>query len=95
MPPLETKQSRGKLLPLLDLQKVWERGCFYRKYQTEQFADTVKLKRKRYNTHCEELALKEDVDLWQVRLQNESHTYTQACMCMFVRIDMTEFFDRG
>jgi hypothetical protein len=42
MPPLETKQSRGKLLPLLDLQKLGERGCFYRKYHTQQLADTVK-----------------------------------------------------
>jgi hypothetical protein len=31
MPPLETKQYRGKLLPPLDLQKVGEMGCFYRK----------------------------------------------------------------
>jgi hypothetical protein len=42
IPPLETKQSRGKVLPLLDLQKVGERGCFYRKYHTEQFTDNVK-----------------------------------------------------
>jgi hypothetical protein len=42
MPPLETKQYRGKLLSILDLQKVGEMGCFYRKYHTEQFTDTVK-----------------------------------------------------
>jgi hypothetical protein len=41
MHSLETKQSTGKLLPPSDLQKVGEKGGFYRKYHTAQFTDTV------------------------------------------------------
>jgi hypothetical protein len=48
----------------LDLQKVGEMGCFYRKYHTEQFTDTVKWKKKHHITLCKEAALKEDMDLW-------------------------------
>jgi hypothetical protein len=40
-PGLSLSKNRDKLLPPAGLQKVGERGCFYGKYHTEQFTDTV------------------------------------------------------